>query len=207
MMTLEQPQNGDEGKEVSPSELQEQLTELRGTVHAAMNKEIEERLEREPRPSEEELRAAAFTEWLEPQVRGAVGEMYRKGYGTASSGFYGEQNDLQAIDGYFSVDDDTRKKIEALGAQILDGSGMGLPMNKLIRQIRFQPNNADLQKIKEKWDAIAAVLPQRDGPPAICDRAEEFREEYAPEHPSLEEARQKYFDFLRSSADKGIPGA
>ena len=162
-----------------------------------MEKELQARLEKNPKPSEEELRAAAFREWLEPQVRDAIAEMYRKGYATQSSGFYGDHNEIQAIDGYFSVDDDTKKKIEALGAEVLDGVALGLPMNELIRQIRFSPKSADIKEMKEKWDAIAAVLPQQKGPKAVCDRAEEFRAQYAPGHANFEKERAEYFAALR----------
>jgi hypothetical protein len=126
--------------------------------------------------------------------------MYRKGYGTQSSGFYGEHSEFQAVDGYFFIDEDTKMKIEALGAQVLNGVELGLPLNKLIRQIRFYPKEIDLGKMKERWDAIAAVLPERAGPPAICDRVEEFQEEYAPNHPSLEKERSDYFNYLRNAS-------
>ena len=37
------------------------------------------RLKENPRPTEEELYMAAFKEWLEPQVRAAASEMFKKG--------------------------------------------------------------------------------------------------------------------------------
>ena len=193
---FEKASNETEGNEAS-AEFLEKIAKLRETTHEGMKKEIQERLKNNPKPTEEELRAAAFKEWIEPQVRDAALEMNKKGYSTSSSGFYGWNNEFQAIDGYFSIDDETKKKVEALGAQVLGGAEMGLPMNKVIKQIRFYPKEADITSMKEKWDNIVAILPQREGPPAICDRADDFREEYAPEHQSFEEERKQYFDSLQ----------
>jgi hypothetical protein len=55
-----------------------------------MKIEEDARLKDNPTPTEEELYMGAFKEWLEPQVRDAIPEMYRKGYGTVSSGFHGD---------------------------------------------------------------------------------------------------------------------
>ncbi|MEK9180459.1 MAG: hypothetical protein AAB897_03545 [Patescibacteria group bacterium] len=192
-----------EEADVGSLEFWEKMAELRDVIHAEMAEELQKRLKENPKPTEEELHSAAFNEWIEPQMRDAVAEMYRKGYATQSSGFYGDHNEIQAVDGYFFIDDETKRKIGALGAEVLDGAGLGLPMNKLIRQIRFYPKDTDMTSMKEKWDAIAAALPQQEGPTAICDRAEEFREEYAPDHPSLENERAEYFEALRKRA--GVP--
>jgi len=196
MQSMENPEF-ESASEMAETELQKRLTELRGAVHTRMEEEINKRLREDSKPSEEELRMAAFKENLEPQMRDAVLEMNRKGYGTTSSGFYGSRNDFQAIDGYFTVDEETKQKLEAIGVQVLRGPELGIPLNKLITQLRFYPDVADLEKMKEKWDAAVALLPQKEGPTAICDRAEEFRQEYDPRHPSLEAEREAYFKRLR----------
>ena len=49
---------------------------------------------------------AAFKEWLEPQVRDAVVQMYKKGYATQSSGFDAQDQALQLIDGLFNIDNE-----------------------------------------------------------------------------------------------------
>jgi len=195
-MTLEDP--------FKKKELIKKLNQLRTRVHAEMEIEGKRRMETSPEPTENELRLAAFIEWIEPQVREAVTEMYRKGYGTKSSGFYGGNNSFQAIDGYFFIDDETKKKIKAMGAEVLNGPEMGVPLNDIIMQIRFSPDTDDLGSIKKKWDTIVAVLPPRqEGPRAICDRAEEFREEYSPDYPSLQNEIDEYFSFLRNKAKQG----
>jgi hypothetical protein len=182
-----------------------QLNKLREDIHTQMEEDVKKRLETNPNPTEDELRAAAFVEWIEPQARDAVREMNRKGYATKSSGFYGPDNSLQAIDGYFFVDHETKTRIEALGAEVLTGEGIGVPMNKLIRQIRFTPDSADAESIKARWNAIADLLPVRnEGPRAICDRAEEFREEYAPDHPSLQKDIEEYWDFIKRANSKTL---
>ena len=69
-----------------------------------MKTEEDARLKENPTPTEEELYMAAFKEWLEPQVREAIAEMYNKGYATGSSGFHGVQTDFQMADGNFFID-------------------------------------------------------------------------------------------------------
>ncbi len=165
-----------------------------------MKVEEEKRLRDNPRPTAEELYMAAFAEWLEPQVRDAVREMYRKGYATQSSGFHGEDSAVQMIDGYFSVDEKTKRVLEQMGVEVLRGADVGLPKNKILTVLRFRASNPSVAQMKERWDAVAAALPKkilRPGVLPICDRAEEFRKQYAPEHPSLDKAREEYFEYLR----------
>ncbi len=190
-MNAEQP-------EIEPrQELFKRLAELREKIHAEMGKEIELRLEKNPKPTEEELRMAAFTEWIEPQVREAAREMYNKGYGTISSGFYGDNNEFQAVDGYFSVDEETKHKLDLMGVKVLNGSELGLPKNKIITQLRFYPQNADLAEMKRQWDLVADLLPKKEGVNPICTRAEEFREQYAQDHASFEADIDKYIAQLQ----------
>jgi hypothetical protein len=183
--------------------LLQQCAELRRLVHQSMKAEEEIRLKENPRPTEEEqLYMAAFKEWFEPQVRVAITEMYKKGYPTQSSGFHSEEPDLQLIDGYFTIDEATKQVLGQMGVQVLRGADIGLPRNRLITMLRFRAKGPSLNTIKDQWDAIAAALPQKSLPPGIrpiCDRAEEFREQYAPEHPSLDEARERYYVYLQKT--------
>jgi len=87
----------------------EKLAKLRESVHKIIEKETEQRIKENPIPTEEEIYVGAFQEMLEPQVRDAVFEMHRKGYATESSGFGGENSEYQMVDGYFVVDDKTKK--------------------------------------------------------------------------------------------------
>ncbi|KRQ15332.1 hypothetical protein AOQ71_10050 [Bradyrhizobium manausense] len=167
-----------------------------------MKAEGEARLRENPKPSEEEIYMAAFKEWLEPQVRAAIVQMYRKGYATQSSGFHGTKFELQQIDGLFTVDKDTRTELNGMGVEVLRGVDLGVPDNKLLTVLRFCAKDRSIAKMKEQWDAIAAALPKKalpSGIQPICDRAEMFREEYAPEHASLEAARDRYIQYLRAA--------
>ena len=168
-----------------------------------MKREEAARLRDNPLPSEEELYMGAFQEWLEPQVRDAVLTMYRKGYATQSSGFHATKPHLQQIDGYFTIDENTNSLLAEMGVEVLRGADIGLPRNKLITIFRFRADEPSLRNLKARWDAVAAALPDKTLPPGvrpICDRAEEFREQYAPTHPSLEEARDRYAEHLTKSA-------
>jgi hypothetical protein len=165
-----------------------------------MKAEFEARLKDNPKPTEQELYMGAFTEWLEPQVRDAMGLMYRKGYATTSSGFHGEDYDLQTVDGNFAIDEQTKLVLRALGVEVLRGADIGVPKNKFVTVLRFRASDPSLSTIKRKWDALAAVLPKKSFPQGIrpiCDRAEEFRTQYAPDHPSLAEACEKYYEYRK----------
>ncbi len=133
--------------------------------------------------------AGAFREMIEPQARDALFEMYKKGYSTESSGFGGEDSEYQQIDGYFELDDETKKKLEEAGVKILKGKDIGLPgFGDNYTFIRFFPKEADADKIKEKWDEIASLLPQKANlaSPSISGASDDFRKQFAPERIDIE---------------------
>jgi hypothetical protein len=181
--------------------LAQQFSRLRQATHESMRIEEERRLKESPEPTQQELYMGAFKEWLEPQVRDAIVVMYQKGYATQSSGFDGMRCELQSLDGNFDVDYNTETVLRRIGVEVLRGPDLGLPKNKLITILRFRARSPDISVIKQQWDRIAAILPQKALPPGIlpiCDRAEEFRLEYAPRHPSLDTVREKYHAYLRN---------
>ncbi len=166
-----------------------------------MKEEETVRLKENPTPTEEELHMGAFKEWIEPQVRDAIITMYRKGYATQSSGFHGTKPELQMIDGYFRIDEATKARLNQMGVDVLRGVDIGIPQNKGVRMLGFRAKDPSIKQIKAQWDAVAAVLPRKSFPPGIspiCDRAEEFREQYAPTHPSFEAKRKAYFEYLKN---------
>jgi hypothetical protein len=194
------------GKTNRQEQLRQKFRLLREQVHNSMKAEEEVRLRENPKPTEEELYMGAFVEWLEPQVRTAVVEMNRKGYATQSSGFHGTQCEIQTIDGILTIDEKTKAALKQMGVDVWRGPDIGVPKNKLVTMLRFHAKYPSVEIIREQWDAVAAVLPKKAFPAGIrpiCDRAEIFREEYAPEHPSLEEARYRYFDYQRTE-DNGL---
>ena len=187
------------GKTSEQEKLRREFVRLRREVHRSMKEEERVRLKENPTPTEEELYMGAFKEWIEPQVRDAIIEMHTKGYATQSSGFHAGEPEMQTVDGYFTIDDMTKHVLKQMDVEVLRGADIGLPKAKLIRIIRFRAKNPSLGEIRDRWNAIAAALPKKtfpDGILPICDRAEEFREQYAPEHPSLDEARKTYFQYL-----------
>ncbi|MHC2268947.1 hypothetical protein [Bradyrhizobium diazoefficiens] len=141
--------------------LRSQFGVLRQQIHQSMKTEEEARFRENPKPSEEEIYMAAFKEWLEPQVRDAIGQMYRKGYATQSSGFHGTKFELQQIDGLFTVDESTRTELNRMSVEVLRGVDIGAPDNKLVTILRFRAKDPSIVKMKEQWDAIAAALPKK----------------------------------------------
>jgi hypothetical protein len=190
------------GEKTNQEKLRREFAELRQRVHQSMKAEEEVRLRENPKPTEGELYMGAFVEWLEPQVRAAVVEMNRKGYATESSGFHGTECEVQAIDGLFTIDEETKGVLKQMGVDVWRGADIGVPKNKLVTMLRFRAKDPSVDKIKDQWDAVVAALPKKSFPEGIlpiCDRAEIFREEYAPDHPSLEEARLRYYEYQRTA--------
>jgi hypothetical protein len=190
------------GRTNQQEQLRQKFKQLRKQVHESMRAEEDVRLRENPKPTEEELYMGAFVEWLEPQVRAAVVEMNRKGYATQSSGFHGTECEIQAIDGIFTIDEETKSVLKQMGVDVWRGADIGVPQNKLVTMLRFRAKDPSVDKIKDQWDAVAAALPKKAFPEGIlpiCDRAEIFREEYAPDHPSLEEVRLRYFEYQRAT--------
>src|ERR1700726_299434 len=143
------------GRTNQHEQLRQRFKELREQVHESMKAEEAVRLRENPKPTEEELYMGAFVEWLEPQVRTALVEMNRKGYATQSSGFHGTDCEVQAIDGLFTVDDDTKSVLSQMGVEVLRGADIGTPKNKLVTMLRFRAKDPSIDKIKERWDAVA----------------------------------------------------
>jgi len=164
---------------------------LREQIHNEIEAETEKRIKENPKPTEEEIMAGAFREMIEPQVRDALFEFYRKGYSTESSGFGGEFGEIQSLDGYFEIDEETKKKIEELGVKVLKGRDLDLPgQSEKYTYIQFNPSSPDIKEIKKKWDVIVALLPQREEPvqPSISGGSEDFRKQYAANRTDIEKA-------------------
>jgi len=179
--------------------LRRQFARLRKATHETMRAEEQQRLKDNPLPTEDELYMGAFREWLEPQMRDAIPIMYRKGYATESSGFHATRPQQQLADGYFEIDPQTKAVLNSMGVEVLRGPDIGLPNNKHITILRFSGTEPSIDVLKKKWDAIAAALPPTELPAAIrpiCDRAEEFRLQFAPDYPSLEGARKAFHDYV-----------
>jgi hypothetical protein len=175
----------------------ERLATLRREVNQGIEEETQERIRTNPVPTETEIELGAFVEMLEPQVRDALIHMHQKGYSTESSGFGGEQSDLQVIDGVIALDDRTIAQLEAQSVQVKVSKLFSHPYTRII----FRPEQPDLAKIKEKWDAIAALLPDKGQPalPSTSDGAVEFRKRFAPHSLYLEEWQAHILDIPQQS--------
>lgn len=106
---------------------------------------------------------------------------------------------LQDIDGYFTIDKETQNKLEAIGVKVLKGKDVGMPgYGEKYTFVRFFPASADIEKIKEKWDQIASLLPVKEGKiePSISDASFEFRRRYAPKRTDIEKSALKRKDLL-----------
>lgn len=166
----------------------EVLLELRKKIHEQIKEETKERIKNNPHPTEREIMVGAFREMIEPQVRDALFEFNRKGYSTESSGFSGN-GELQSLDGYFEIDETTKQKLEAIDVQVLKGKDFGrLYESEGYTYIQFKPEDADINKIKEKWNEIASLLPSKEKPmlPSISGGSEDFRKQYAPQRTDIE---------------------
>ncbi len=156
-----------------PSETSKTFNELANQTHLQMRVELQERVKSNPHPTEQEVAMGAFREGLEPQVRQALETMFKKGYSTSSSGFYGEDGSLQCIDGFFTIDEETEKKINALGARVRR-------YKNGYTWIEFDAESPDLLTMTNKWIQIAETLPTLMEP-AVTNQtvaADEFHKKY-----------------------------
>jgi len=132
-------------------------------------------------PTEQELNMNMYVEELEPQVRDAVLDLNRKGYSTHSSGFRGHPNaDIQQIDGFFTLDNDTQRNLNKIGVEVIsknikpDESGTWREHTS----IRFRSKEPNLNAMKEKWAEITALIPDRGRSATPNIWGKRFREEY-----------------------------
>lgn len=156
----------------------ELFRELRRKVHERVEKETAERTEQNPTPTGQEVFAGAFREMLEPHVRDTVFRMREKGYATASSGFGGENGEIQAVDGYFAIDPDTERFLRRYGVSVVRDQGFG----KGYTFLEFHSDVPDLIELKRRWNHLAELLPDKKlaAEPNISGASEEFLERYAP---------------------------
>lgn len=185
------------GEETSP------FQQMREAVHAQMEEDLQKRLAKGTPATREEALIGAFREMLEPQVRDAIFELFRKGYATENSGFYGENGRAQEIDGVFTLDEETRTKLEALGVEVLSDADMGRIDNEGRTYLRFIPESTSMQKMTHKWNQIAALLPDRGQHAEPSMYGLDFQEEYAREHTDIFRARIERI--LRKQSDYMSP--
>lgn len=155
----------------------DQMQSLREETHRQIEEEERVRIKYNPHPTEEELQLGAFKEMLELQVRDAIFTMVRKGYIPESSGFGGDHGEIQMIDGYFHVDDDTKKNLQDIGIMVTEDEGWGPQYT----HVRFRSDTIDILSIKDKWDTFAALLPAQEinGEVSISGGSSEFRKQFA----------------------------
>ena len=72
---------------------------------------------------------------------------------------------------------------------MLKGKDIGLPgFGDNYTFIRFFPKEADMDKIKERWDGIVSLFPQKAKPvlPSISGASDDFRKQFAPDRTDIE---------------------
>lgn len=190
------------GPVIPEDEKQEALKKLRKEAHRFMVTELQERLQRNPVPTDAELRLGAFREMLEPAVRDAVFELHRKGYTTESSGFTGD-GQKQMIDGYFPLNEATIKAIEACGSHVtVRDVDPGNDVHETT--IAFTPTSTNAEDIKAEWDRIVAVIPDTgtSGPVSFMGAPESFESRYAADRTDTTRARlERRLSLLKNDTD------
>ena len=148
------------------------FTHLMFTILDKITIDIKKHLAMQTLPTDLELKLGVFVMMLEPQVRDAVLEFNRKGYSTDTSGFM-DYAESQSIDGDFTLDRASKKKLEELGV-VVETNPSGYT------RLQFWPVEADFDKIKAMWDTIAGLLPDKHTTtsPSMTKRSRSFREKY-----------------------------
>lgn len=133
--------------------------------------DVKRRKLKNPHPDKIESTLGLFVEELEPQVRQAIIKLNQKGYSTDVSGFMDNSCD-QMIEGDFQLDGKTVKILEAIGVHVeTNPSGY--------TRIQFSPPEADISKIKKKWNKIVSLLPGKKqfASVSMTRKARDFRTE------------------------------
>lgn len=165
-----------------------QFEQLRERIHKQLEEETAKRIAENPKPTEEEIYLGAFKEMIEPQVREAVFALLKKGYTPESSGFYGDHNDMQGIDGFFEIDDETKRKLEARGVEVIEEKDKSL--HGVYTYIKFKAKEPDIKKMAQTWNNIIELILAKDeiGPPSAYGDLEDFLKKYTPERTDVEKA-------------------
>jgi hypothetical protein len=144
---------------------------LRGKIVERTRAEIDRREKVGPPPDAEELALGAFREAIEPQVREAIMALRAKGYTITSSGFVG--GDWQGV--FF--DEDISQTLPSETIKALADKGVEIKG----RGITFRVVEINEQAMKEQWDKIVALIPDRGSPavPSKTSIAEFFRKRYS----------------------------
>jgi hypothetical protein len=142
-------------------------------IHEQMAKEIHDRLAQNKTPSQLESNLGTFIEMIEPQVRDAVIDLYKKGYTADAYGFLG-RSDIQTMEGDFVLDEATQKKLQEEDVTVLTNH-VGYT------SIQFQPKRADYEYVYKKWMTIAGMIPSLKKAllPCMTGKAREFRKKYS----------------------------
>lgn len=122
-----------------------------------------------PHPDKKESLLGLFFEELEPQVKQAVLTLHKKGYSTDVSGFM-ENSCNQMIEGDFQLDEKTVVKLTTAGVTVeTNPSGY--------TRLQFLPNEANIAKIKKKWNSIISLIPDKKqvASPSMTRKARDFR--------------------------------
>lgn len=154
-------------------------TLLREEILQSSHREVEHRLQTNPIPTELEMILGAFVEDLEYPVREAVVNLTRKGYTTLSSGFFGKESRLQALEilgdkyGDIGISDEVCAEVEKIGVKMV--------ASRFVTQIIFEPRNASTDEIKQKWDEIVGLFPDKGilPVPSHSVGSVDFREKYS----------------------------
>lgn len=142
---------------------------LRYNIQRRNESDIKKRIHKNPHPDRIELTLGLFVEELEPQVRQAILTLYKKGYSTDASGFM-DNPCSQMIEGDFQLEEKTVIRLKTLGAEVETNP------SKYTR-LQFTPQEADILRIKRKWNKIATLFPDRQttANPSMTRKARDFR--------------------------------
>jgi hypothetical protein len=185
-MNFEKPDNSSE------TEGQKAFSELRSRFYDSEKQSVKERAEKNPTPTDHELRIGAYEEEVEPQMRPILQALYEKGYTTESSGFGGIDNpEIQQVDGYYEIDNATEEKLKQLGAWITREHSDYY--HDTLTRIEFKADEPDDEKITQKWEEIVSVLPVI-GKPSYSLSAPSF--EFQQKHMGEDEARKIHIETL-----------
>lgn len=142
---------------------------LKYSTQRKIEKDIKKRKAKNTHPNRVEITLGLFFEEIEPQVKQAILKLNKKGYSTDVAGFMDNSCD-QMIEGDFQLDEKTVKKLETDGV-LVETNPSGYT------RLQFSPQDANILKIKKKWNKIVSLLPDKNqaASPSMTRKARDFR--------------------------------
>jgi hypothetical protein len=147
-------------------------------LEVRVHKDISTRIKQNPFATPLEYSLGRYEEGLQLQVRQAVITLHSKGYEITRWGFDPGNREFQTISGPFRIASKAAKeKLKEMDVRIDEYTSLEGDRST---EIFFRAENPDIDEITNRWNEIAAVIPDTGNGSAFCINpdADSFRKKH-----------------------------